>query len=75
MSKQTAIRLPDEIDSRLKSLAQRTGRTVSFYMREAIETHLDDMEDAYLAERALEEIKRGKDTVISSDEFWDAVEN
>lgn len=75
MSKQTAIRLPDEIDDRLKSLAKRTGRTVSYYMREAIVTHLDDLEDAYLADRALEEIKSAKDVVIGPAEFWNAVEN
>ena len=75
MSKQTAIRLPDEIDDRLKSLAQRTGRTVSFYMREAIVTHLEDLEDAYSADRALQEIRNGQDTIISSEEFWNAVED
>ena len=54
-----AIRLPDEIDNRLKDLAEKTGRTKSFYAREAILKHLDDLEDIYLAERELELIKAG----------------
>lgn len=52
MSKQTAIRLPDDIYERLKALSERTGRTSAFYIREAIEKHIEDMEDLYLAEEA-----------------------
>jgi RHH-type rel operon transcriptional repressor/antitoxin RelB len=50
-----ALRLPPEIDERLSALAKRTGRSKSFYAREAILTHLDDLEDRYLALKALEE--------------------
>ena len=41
-----ALRLPEGIEA----LAQRTGRSKSFYARQAITEHLDDLEDAYLAE-------------------------
>ena len=44
-----ALRLPPEIEARLEALAKATGRTKSFYVREAILEHLEDMEDAYLA--------------------------
>jgi predicted transcriptional regulator len=37
-----ALRLPPEIEARLAELAKRTGRTKSFYAREAILNHLDD---------------------------------
>ena len=50
-----ALRLPAEIDERLEELAKRTGRTKSFYAREAILEHLEDLEDLYLAEQALAE--------------------
>ncbi|MDK4704146.1 MULTISPECIES: DUF6290 family protein [unclassified Rhizobium] len=70
MSKQTAIRLPDETYERLQALATRTGRTATFYIRQAVEAHLDEMEDVYLAERAMERIKNGEDEVVSSEEFW-----
>jgi len=44
-----AIRLPEAIEKRLALLAQKTGRTKTFYAREAILEHLCEMEDAYLA--------------------------
>jgi RHH-type rel operon transcriptional repressor/antitoxin RelB len=56
-----AIRLPDSIEKRLARLAKRTGRTKTFYAREAILAHLDDLEDIYQAERNLGRIRSGKD--------------
>lgn len=47
-----AIRLPKEIEARLDALAKATGRTKTYYAREAILAHLEDLEDAYLAEDA-----------------------
>jgi len=49
-----SIRLDPEINKRLEDLAARTGRTKSFYVREAILEHLEDMEDRYLAIERLE---------------------
>jgi RHH-type rel operon transcriptional repressor/antitoxin RelB len=48
-----AIRLDPEIESRLERLAKKTGRTKTFYAREAILTHLEDLEDTYLLSRRL----------------------
>ena len=53
-----AIRLPKEIENRLNDLAAKTGRTKTFYAKEAILEHLDEMEDRYLAIDRLE--KPGK---------------
>ena len=50
-----AVRLPEEIEARLTALAERTGRSKSFYVREAVREHLDDLEDYYLAVQRLEE--------------------
>lgn len=55
-----AIRLPAEVESRLDALAKATGRTKTFYAREAILEHLDDLEDLYLAERELVAVRAGK---------------
>jgi RHH-type rel operon transcriptional repressor/antitoxin RelB len=63
-----AIRLPEAIEKRLEELARRTGRTKSFYVREAILQHLEDLEDLYLAERALERIRSGKDEAVPLEE-------
>jgi RHH-type transcriptional regulator, rel operon repressor / antitoxin RelB len=47
------VRLPANIEKRLDLLAKRTGRTKSFYVRQAISRHLDDLEDYFLATRRL----------------------
>ncbi|AWR87708.1 type II toxin-antitoxin system RelB family antitoxin [Meiothermus taiwanensis] len=50
-----AIRLPKEIEERLEALARKTGRSKSYYVRQAILEHLDDLEDYYLAVERLEQ--------------------
>jgi RHH-type rel operon transcriptional repressor/antitoxin RelB len=60
-----AIRLPEEIEKRLAHLAQSTGRTKTFYVREAIIEYLDDLEDIYLAERRLGRYYAGKSGATS----------
>ncbi len=59
-----AIRLPQAIEKRLEKLARRTGRTKTFYAREAILQHLEDLEDIYLAERTLRRIRGGKEQTV-----------
>jgi RHH-type transcriptional regulator, rel operon repressor / antitoxin RelB len=49
-----ALRLTPEIEQRLNRLAKKTGRTKSYYAREAILEHLGDLEDIYLAKQRLE---------------------
>ena len=51
-----AVRLTPELESRLDAL---TGRTKTFYAREAIEAHLDDLEDFYLAEERMKGFRAG----------------
>ncbi len=59
-----AIRLPQSIEKRLTNLARRTGRTKTFYVREAILEHLEDLEDMYLAERVLKRIRSGEEQTV-----------
>src|SRR5436309_1899450 len=59
-----AIRLPPSIEKRLEKLARRTGRTKTFYVRQAILEHLDDLEDLYQAERTLDRIRAGEEQTI-----------
>ena len=47
-----ALRLKPETERRLERLAKKTGRTKSFYAREAIEEHLAELELAYQALKA-----------------------
>jgi RHH-type rel operon transcriptional repressor/antitoxin RelB len=63
-----AIRLPQSIEKRLEKLARRTGRTKTYYVREAILQHLEDLEDKYQAERVLERIRGRKERTIPLEE-------
>ena len=60
-----AIRLQPELEERLANLAKKTGRTKTFYAREAIEQHLQDLEDYYLAAEA----SRKPGRIYSSEEM------
>ncbi|CAG0982576.1 hypothetical protein MTYP_01843 [Methylophilaceae bacterium] len=60
-----AIRLPEEIEKRLAALAASTGRSKTFYAREAILEYLDDLEDIYLAESRLKDLHVGKSKTFS----------
>ena len=62
-----ALRLPADVESRLEELARRTGRTKSYYAREAIVAHLAELEELYLAEAELEAIRKGARTYPLSD--------
>lgn len=44
---------------------ERTGRTKSFYAREAILNHLDEREDLYLAEGRLDDLRKRRSESIS----------
>jgi RHH-type rel operon transcriptional repressor/antitoxin RelB len=67
-----AIRLPADVEARLDALAKATGRTKTFYAREAIVEHLDDLEDIYMAERELEDVRAGRSTTVSLKEVMKA---
>lgn len=69
------VRLPDEINTRLTSLAQQTGRSKSFYVRKAIEEKLEDLEDLYLGLAMLENVKSGKEEVLSSEDMWSGLDD
>ncbi len=57
-----AVRLDADTEARLERMAALTGRTKTFYAREAIEAHLDDLEDFYLAEERLRDF-RAEDSI------------
>ena len=57
-----AVRIPAEVEARLESLSRKTGRTKTFYVRQAVVEHLDDLEDLFLAEEELRAIRAGART-------------
>ncbi len=65
-----AVRIPNSMEDRLARLAKLTGRPKSFYVRQALEAHLEEIEDTYTAlyrlenparRWTLEELERGLD--------------
>ncbi|MCL2872069.1 MAG: DUF6290 family protein [Betaproteobacteria bacterium] len=62
----TSIRLAPCVEKRLDFLAEKTGRTKSFYLREVIEQGLEDIEDYYLAADVLERVRSGREKTYSS---------
>ena len=63
-----SIRLPADVEARLSRLAERTGRTKTFYVTEAVREHIDDLEDLYLAEQRLIDIRAGKTQAVPLEE-------
>ena len=58
------VRLSEDIEDRLNNLAKTTNRPKSFYVREALERSIEDIEDIYLAEKRLEDIRAGKSKTV-----------
>lgn len=65
-----SVRLGEELEQRLEALAKATGRSKTYYVREALIQKLEDMEDLYMAEAVMERIVSGEEKVISAEEFW-----
>ena len=60
-----SLRLPVDLVERINHLAKTTGRSRTFYMQEAIKQHVEDLEDLYLAEQALIDIRSGKSETVA----------
>ncbi|MBB4288794.1 RHH-type rel operon transcriptional repressor/antitoxin RelB [Rhizobium leguminosarum] len=58
------LQLPPDIEARLIELSKRTGRSKCFYARQAMIKQLDDLEDIYLAEKRLEELRRSESDTV-----------
>ena len=64
----TSVRLSPESEQRLNFLASQTGRSKAFYLRQLIESGLDELEDYYLAADVLERVRRGRERLHSADD-------
>jgi len=62
------IRLSESTKQRLNKLAKETHRPKSFYVREAIERSLNEIEDIYLAQIRLESLRAGQSKTYTLEE-------
>lgn len=70
-----AIKFDNEIEERLQLLANKTHRTKTFYVREAVLAYLEDLEDIYSAEVALNNLSSGKSKTITLNEMEQRLNN
>lgn len=48
-----SVRLPKEMEDRLNALCKETKRSKSFYIKEALMSYIEDIEDGYIAMQRL----------------------
>lgn len=60
----TSVRLPASIDNRLTHLSALTKRSKSYYIKEALEQYLEDMEDMMIA---VQRLSRDEPTYTSAE--------
>lgn len=66
-----SVRLTPEEEARLDALAARTGRSKTFYVRQAIEAHLDDLEEQYWADAVIRDWESSDRRTHPASELWD----
>lgn len=70
MTATATFRTTPELKSRMDFLAKETHRSTSFYYNLLLEDYLEDLEDIYLSEKILEDIKSGKEKTIPAEEVF-----
>ena len=74
MTQTVVTRFDVDTVNRLTNLAKLTGRTKSYYIKEAVKEKLDDMELVYLAQSRSEDVREGRSSTISLDELQEKYE-
>ena len=69
-----SVRLTAEEEARLNALAARTGRSKTFYVRQAIEAHLDELEELYWADEAVREWEASGKESRPARQLWDELD-
>lgn len=64
------FRTTPELKKRVDTLAKKTNRNASFYYNLLLEDYLEDLEDIYLSEKILENIRSGKEKTIPAEEVY-----
>lgn len=64
----TSLRLDPQLERRYENLARQTHRSKSFYLRQAIEQAIDNLEFEYRVLSAVEDVRAGRMKTYSLDE-------
>ena len=64
-----SIRLDDDLDARLERLARLTGRSKSFYVKQALAEQIEDLEDLFLARKIAKRVADGRERLIPLEEL------
>ncbi len=64
-----SVRVDKDLKRRLEDLSAATGRPVTYYVREAVEDKIDELEYAYSLRSEAESIRQGRTATISSAEL------
>ena len=64
----TSLRLPDELEARYTRLARKTGRSRTYYYKEALEESIDRLEYEYGILQQVEDYRAGRLETYSLDE-------
>lgn len=59
-----------ELKNRMAFLAKETHRPTSFYYNLLLEDYLEDLEDIYLSEKILADIRSGKEKTVPAEEVY-----
>jgi len=65
-----AVRISADEQRRLDELSARTGRSRSFYVREAIQLHLRDLEERYWEDQVIQEWEASDQATRPAAELW-----
>lgn len=68
MTQTVVTRFDSETVARLENLAKMTGRAKSYYIKEAVNENLDELELIYLAKSRAEDLRVGRSSTIPWDE-------
>ena len=60
-----AVRLDPDLEARLSAIAKRTGRSKSYYVREALRERIEELEDIALLEEALRDYDPSKNITLA----------
>lgn len=59
-----------ENKERIDNLAKETKRSAAFFYNYLLDEYLDDLEDIFLGEQAVENIRSGKTKTVSADSLY-----